>query len=444
MTIEDICRQMNRDKFLVRPTYQRGEVINKAKSSALIESILLGIKIPPIFVYKRSDGIYEVIDGQQRILSILGFLGEDFLNEDGIRVKSEKNNFKLNNLRILSEFNGKKYNNLPEEYKDKILDFNLSIVIIDEKINPNFDKIDLFIRLNNKPYPIRDHSFEMWNSYIDKNIISKIKENTKKHSQWFHLKTSKYNNRMDNEELYTSLVYLEYKTQEENIKDVTKAKFVTIYQREDNINVRIKAKPDITKILNIVTINEKPKNDFISCIKNVETFIRKVKIILLDRDFHDSEELDEYIKNEMSKLFYSKSNRRTTQSFYSLWIILNDINLEMVKKHRIELKKEIRDIFEKMKNIQDEEDGLEIYKDILSTFKQKYNYNSRKINLSKNEKNNLILKQNNICPICKNALFIGDEIEVDHTNPLAIGGRDSFLNLQVVHKDCNRKKGAKI
>lgn len=377
MTIEDICRQMIRNKFLVRPTYQRGEVINKTKSSALIESILLGIKIPPIFVYKRNDGIYEVIDGQQRILSILGFLGEDFLNEDGNRVKSEKNNFKLNELRILSEFNGKNYNSLPQEFKNKILDFNLSVVIIDEKLNPKFDKIDLFIRLNNKPYPIRDHSFEMWNSYIDKDIISKIKENYKKYSSWFYLKTSQYNNRMDNEELFTSLVYLEYKKQKENVKDITEAKFLTIYQRENNINVRIKEKPDITKILNMVTINESLKNEFMQSIENVELFIKKLKIILSDQN---SEEGDDYLRMELNKLFSSKSTRRTTQSFYSLWIILNDINLEIVKKHRIVLRDEITQIFENMKNIQEEQDGVIKYKKLLNEFKEKYNSNEININ----------------------------------------------------------------
>lgn len=379
MTIEDICRQMTRNKFLVRPTYQRGEVINKTKSSALIESILLGIKIPPIFVYKRNDGIYELIDGQQRILSILGFLGEDFLNEDGKMVKSEKNNFKLNELRILSEFNEKKFIDLSQEFKNKILDFNLSVVIIDEKINPKFDKIDLFIRLNNKPYPIRDHSFEMWNSYIDKDIISKIKQNYKKNSSWFYLKTIQYNSRMDNEELYTSLVYLEYKKQKEKVKDITEARFLTIYQRENNINLRIKEKPDITKILNEVTINEKLKIEFIRSIENVELFIEKLKIILSDQN---SDEVDEYLRVELNKLFSSKSTRRTAQSFYSLWIILNDVNLETIKKYRIELGIEVRQIFENMKNIQEEQDGLIKYKKLLSEFKDKYNSNELMIKSS--------------------------------------------------------------
>lgn len=69
-TIDDICRLMLRGRFIVRPAYQRGEVINKAKSSAIIESIILGIKLPPLYIYKRDDGVMEVVDGQQRLLSI--------------------------------------------------------------------------------------------------------------------------------------------------------------------------------------------------------------------------------------------------------------------------------------------------------------------------------------------------------------------------------------
>lgn len=112
----------------------------------------------------------------------------------------------------------------------------------------------------------------------------------------------------------------------------------------------------------------------------------------------------------------------------------------MIKKHRIEIKSEINQIFEKMKNIQEDVDGLKIYKDSLSEFKTKYTNKERKINLTNEEKNNLIMKQRNVCPICNNLLFLENETEVDHINPIAIGGRDSFLNLQIVHKDCHKKK----
>ena len=67
LSIEDILSDMKNDKFLIRPSYQRSEVKNLQKASYLMESILLGINIPPIFIYKRSDKIKEVIDGQQRL-----------------------------------------------------------------------------------------------------------------------------------------------------------------------------------------------------------------------------------------------------------------------------------------------------------------------------------------------------------------------------------------
>lgn len=53
--IEDICRKLSNNNFLMRPTYQRDEVINKRKSSAIIESLLLGIRLPPIFVFNLNS-----------------------------------------------------------------------------------------------------------------------------------------------------------------------------------------------------------------------------------------------------------------------------------------------------------------------------------------------------------------------------------------------------
>lgn len=445
LTIEDICRQMNRDKFLIRPPYQREEVINKVKSSAIIESIILGVKLPPIFIYKTISGIHEVVDGQQRILSILGFIGEEFTDENGKRVKSEKNDFKLERLTILSGINGKKYGELDSKLRDKILDFNLAVVSIEEKMNPKFDKIDLFIRLNNKPYPIKDNSFEMWNSYVDKQVISTIKENVKTHSSWFYLKISETDTRMENEELYTALSYLDYKKDAEELEDITSCRFLSIYQKENKIYLRVKEKPDLTKILNSVTTQESDKKKFITSIKNVESFIKKLKLILLDKDI-SNEKMDEYLKIELNNLFSPnrRGTRRTTQGFYSLWIILYDIKMEMVRKYRHEMKKEISDIYLGMRNADENTDVVMFFRTRVAQFKDKYKTESRKIKLSDDEKNNLILKQGNICPVCKGKLYIGDEIEVDHCNPLALGGRDSFLNLKVVHKSCNREKQAKL
>ncbi len=175
-SIDDIVRTMQRRRFLVRPSYQRQEVINPTKASSIIESILLDIKLPPIFVFKRNDGINEVIDGQQRLLTILGFIGEKYLSENDELTVSKNHSFYLRKLRILKELDGSKFTDLTDEQKGKILDFQLYVIEIDENQNPHFDPIDLFIRLNDKPYPIRVNSFEMWNSWVDNSIIDEIKK----------------------------------------------------------------------------------------------------------------------------------------------------------------------------------------------------------------------------------------------------------------------------
>lgn len=438
-TIEDICRQMLRGRFLVRPSYQRGEAINRAKSSAIIESILLGIKLPPIFVYKRIDGISEVIDGQQRLLSILGFIGKEFTDENGNNVKSEKNLYSLSKLTILNELNGKRFADLSEELQDKIYDFNISVVNIDEKNNPHFDPIDLFIRLNNKPYPIRDNTFEMWNSYIDKETISLIKGMTQKQSAWFHLLIN--NNRMENEEMYTALAYLDFNS--DKVLD-----HLDIYQVGTKINSRVKDKADITRLLNQVSIDETIKSQFLKSIKNVESYIKKVKMVLIDQDTET--DINIYLKTELDNLFNPRArkySRRTLQNFYVLWYILNSLNLEMIKSKRISIKDDLRSAFEIMRNIPERyptDNALESFKQEIELFWAKYKYNKRSISLTIDEKKSLIKQQNNICPICKSLIFIGDEVEVDHINPLACGGRDSFLNLQITHKSCNRSKGVKV
>ncbi|MDF1868695.1 MAG: DUF262 domain-containing protein, partial [Saprospiraceae bacterium] len=135
-SIEDISRVMTRRKFLVRPSYQRSEVINLPKASSIIESILLGIALPAIFVYKRLNGVSEVIDGQQRILTILSYIGGEYVNEEGVSVKPKNSGFTLRSPKILREYTGKKFYELPEAAQEKILDFELFVVSIEQKLNP--------------------------------------------------------------------------------------------------------------------------------------------------------------------------------------------------------------------------------------------------------------------------------------------------------------------
>jgi hypothetical protein len=61
--------------MIINPEFQRLFRWTKSQKSRLIESILIGIPIPPIFVYETSDGKWELVDGLQRVSTVLEFVG---------------------------------------------------------------------------------------------------------------------------------------------------------------------------------------------------------------------------------------------------------------------------------------------------------------------------------------------------------------------------------
>ena len=63
----------NREILNLAPPYQRRKRWDETKKSHLIESLLMNIPIPPVFLYEQDLARYEVMDGQQRLDAIRGF-----------------------------------------------------------------------------------------------------------------------------------------------------------------------------------------------------------------------------------------------------------------------------------------------------------------------------------------------------------------------------------
>lgn len=333
LTIEDIISDMQKERFLIRPEYQRSEVKNVQKASYLMESILLGINIPPIFIYKRSDKIKEVVDGQQRILSILGFLGKTYKDERGEVVSSSKDKFKLSKLKILTDLNGKNIDTIDSKFEDKILEFPIDVIEIDSGQNPEFSQIDLFLRLNSKPYPIKENTFEMWNAYIDKDIIIKIRGIADKYAgKIFRAK----DNRMKVEELITSLAYLDYRMHNDSI-DVIHV--LNIFKRNDRICSRIMSKDSVTRTLNDLSV--KNPNAFLKHIDSVSDFAEKI-LLLIDNDPLALKNLFAHYKNGVQY--------KTDQNFYFIWIMLRNISVKDIEKHKNIYFKRINRMFQIIQN----------------------------------------------------------------------------------------------
>jgi len=99
----------------MNPPYQRRTRWNDTKKSHLIESLLMNIPIPPIFLYEHDYAHYEVMDGQQRLASIRSFF---------------RNDFKLRGLKIWPELNGRDFRDLPLKIQRGLERRGLAAVII--------------------------------------------------------------------------------------------------------------------------------------------------------------------------------------------------------------------------------------------------------------------------------------------------------------------------
>lgn len=145
LSIKELISMVNDGLINIAPEYQRQFRWDKERQSNLIESIFLGIPIPSLFMATNSDGTWELIDGVQRVSTILCFAGSD---ED--REKIGTPNLKkltLESLKKLTDFNGKNFVDLPIDIQTKFRLSNIKVTTLSDKSDKEI-RFDLFERLN--------------------------------------------------------------------------------------------------------------------------------------------------------------------------------------------------------------------------------------------------------------------------------------------------------
>lgn len=76
MSIGELVNMYKADELIIKPEYQRLFRWTYGQKVRLIESLMLGIPLPTIFIFQNEDGIWELVDGLQRISTILQFMNE--------------------------------------------------------------------------------------------------------------------------------------------------------------------------------------------------------------------------------------------------------------------------------------------------------------------------------------------------------------------------------
>jgi uncharacterized protein with ParB-like and HNH nuclease domain len=145
-TLELLAQQIERGDIII-PPYQRRYVWKIEQASKLIESFLMGLPVPQVFLYVNADDQLEVIDGQQRLMSIKYFL-EGFFGEEDDR--GRRQTFKLKGLAQRSEYNGKMFSELSTKDQRKLRNSTLRAINIKQlKPSGSGDSVfHIFERLN--------------------------------------------------------------------------------------------------------------------------------------------------------------------------------------------------------------------------------------------------------------------------------------------------------
>lgn len=150
MSIGELISSYRDGEIEVNPAFQRTFRWSDFAKSRLIESFLLGLPVPPIFVFQRSSGSWELIDGLQRVSTILQFVGE-LKNKQG-EIVSQLN---LTRTRYLPSMAGVHWKptaegdalTFPDHLKLKFRKTRIDLKIILPKSN-ELSKYELFDRLN--------------------------------------------------------------------------------------------------------------------------------------------------------------------------------------------------------------------------------------------------------------------------------------------------------
>jgi hypothetical protein len=144
LTIRELMRMAEDNELQRAPVYQRKFRWDETTESRLIESLLLGLPVPSIFVATNPDGTWEVVDGLQRISTLIHFTSE---SESLLPTIGKSASLRLEGLSDLTTFNGKTLAELPSPVQLAFYKRSLRVTALSDKSNRE-TRFELFERLN--------------------------------------------------------------------------------------------------------------------------------------------------------------------------------------------------------------------------------------------------------------------------------------------------------
>ncbi len=148
VTVDELIRRVERLRIEIAPVYQRQFRWDDMRQSQLIEALLLGIPVPPLFMATNSASgqqtQWEVVDGLQRLLTLVNFMGS---YEARAAARLAGKPLRLAKIEKLSTIAECCFSDLPEDIRSALEDRPVKVVVLNDKSDLQV-RFDLFERLN--------------------------------------------------------------------------------------------------------------------------------------------------------------------------------------------------------------------------------------------------------------------------------------------------------
>ena len=411
--IDGLYQRWKRGKLDVQPDFQRYFVWDIIKSSRLLESALLDIPLPVVYLTEEQDGKIYVIDGQQRLTSFFAFM-------DGLFPDKKGKPFKLTGLKVLKDYQGKLFTQLPEDIQDKIRYCKIRTITFKKESNPNL-KFEIFERLNTGSVPLNTQ--ELRNCIYRGKFNNLVKElaSDKDFLELLGLKHS--DRRMKDVELVLRFAsfyhntHINYKSPIKNFLNNEITRFQNISDKDaDQLRVAFKNSVSIIKSL----LGENAfKRYYKGNDKNPNGYWENSRFNASLFDIL----MDSFARVDKNSVYGNLDAIREA------FIALMTTDLEFIDAIEIGTSEERKVVrrFDKWRNV---------LNDILGEQKKQ----ARCFSFSLKEQ---LFNENPTCALCDNQISQIDDAAVDHIEQYWLGGKTIPENARLTHRFCNASRPRK-